>query len=87
MLIYFLKGGLPWQGIKAYSTFEKYRAIGATKMVYVDKIYHGLPSEFYEYYSYVRDLDFDEEPNYQALRNIFRGLFNQRGFEKISNKN
>jgi hypothetical protein len=32
VLIYFLKGGLPWQGVKAKNRFEKYEIIKEMKL-------------------------------------------------------
>ena len=40
-----------------------------------------IPSEFVSYMSAVRALTFDERPDYDALRQIFKDLFYQSGFE------
>lgn len=40
-----------------------------------------IPSEFVSYMSSVRALAFDERPDYDALRQIFKDLFYQSGFE------
>ena len=40
-----------------------------------------LPEEFIEYMNYCRDLKFEEKPDYNYLRRIFKDLFNRQGFE------
>jgi len=47
MLIYFLKGELPWQGVKAQTKHEKYQMIMEKKMSLTSEILcQGLPDEF-----------------------------------------
>jgi 23S rRNA A2030 N6-methylase RlmJ len=41
----------------------------------------GLPEEFVSYMDQVRALEFEEKPDYTALRNIFRELLYKLGFE------
>ncbi len=41
----------------------------------------GLPLEFAEYLERVRMLEFEDKPDYTALRNIFKKLFYKLGYE------
>lgn len=41
----------------------------------VDVLCSGFPDEFAEYISYARSLRFDEQPDYNHLRKLFRTLF------------
>jgi len=41
----------------------------------------GFPVEFGNYLSYTRNLQFDEDPNYEEIKNSFVNLFNQKKFE------
>ena len=41
------------------------------KFIPCDKLCKGCPNELEEYFKYVRGLKFEEEPDYQKLRNIF----------------
>jgi len=41
----------------------------------------GLPQEFAIFMEQVRSLEFEDKPDYTALRNIFRDLFYRLGFE------
>jgi hypothetical protein len=40
-----------------------------------------LPEEFIDFMSYCRDLKFEEKPDYNYLRRIFKNLFNREGYE------
>jgi len=65
VFLYFLRGSLPWQGLKARDNREKYERIGQTKQSFrVDELCHGFPTEFARYLSYARRLAFEEEPEY-----------------------
>ncbi|RWS28250.1 cytoskeleton-associated protein 5-like protein [Leptotrombidium deliense] len=77
IFVYFLKGELPWQGIKTDSIAERYRMIGEKKRgVPIEIICEGCPEEFATYLRYVRRLDFYEAPNYTYLKKMFVDLFN-----------
>jgi hypothetical protein len=40
-----------------------------------------VPKEFVDYMAYCRELKFEEKPNYNNLRRIFKDLFNRMGYE------
>ena len=72
MLIYFLKGSLPWQGIKKKKGVDHLEVIGETKLsTSLTKLCQNIPSHFYEYIEYTRNLTFDENPKYNYLKNLF----------------
>ena len=72
VLIYFLKGCLPWQGLKVKVKEERYKKILEKKRETTsEELCHGLPYIFEEFVSYTRNLDYLEEPNYDNLRNLF----------------
>jgi hypothetical protein len=49
--------------------------IGVYKIKYpLEELCEGIPSEFYYYLKYCRNLEFDEKPNYAYLRKMFRHL-------------
>eukprot|EP00579_Thalassiosira_antarctica_P017079 CAMPEP_0201947714 /NCGR_PEP_ID=MMETSP0903-20130614/55078_1 /ASSEMBLY_ACC=CAM_ASM_000552 /TAXON_ID=420261 /ORGANISM="Thalassiosira antarctica, Strain CCMP982" /LENGTH=474 /DNA_ID=CAMNT_0048490869 /DNA_START=273 /DNA_END=1697 /DNA_ORIENTATION=- len=64
VLVYFLKGGLPWQGLKAKSATKKYKLIMEKKQsVTIPALCQGCPSQFAEYLAYCRSLKFEAKPN------------------------
>ena len=72
MMIYFCKGELPWMNVKANNKAGKYKKIMEKKIQMKPEILcAGLIDEFREYFKYVRDLQFTEEPNYEYLFGLF----------------
>ena len=70
MLVYFLLGKLPWQGLKKQK--NQIRSIGEVKM-YTDlhRPSLNIPLCLCSYVNYCKKLDFDETPNYDELRTMF----------------
>lgn len=72
VLIYFLKGSLPWQGLKAENLRERYHKICETKRATsIDTLCESLPEEFSAALRYCRQLNFEEEPDYDYLESIY----------------
>ena len=71
MLVYFLKGSLPWQGLKAKGSDDKLKLIGDTKRwTSLEKLCKDLPKCFSEYIKYCRSLSFTDDPDYEYLKKI-----------------
>lgn len=76
VMMYFNRGVLPWQGMKATDKKKKYEKISEKKMsTPVEVLCKGFPAEFSMYLNYCRTLRFDEQPDYMYLRQLFRILF------------
>ena len=72
VLIYLMRGNLPWQGIVTKTKNEKYHKIMEVKMaVPLDRLCTGCPRDLEQMITYVRGLKFDEKPDYDRL---VRGL-------------
>lgn len=72
MLIYLIKGSLPWQGLKKKTKENPIDKIGEKKMmVNLKTLCDGLPECFYKYIEYTRNLQFTEKPDYSYLRELF----------------
>ena len=73
MLVSLVKKGLPWMKIRIKNNQqEKVIEVGKLKKwIYVEKVCEGLPEEFIDYINYSRKLEFEQEPNYNYLRNLF----------------
>eukprot|EP00076_Gallus_gallus_P030715 XP_015155356.2 casein kinase I isoform X1 [Gallus gallus] len=81
MFMYFLRGSLPWQGLKADTLKERYQKIGDTKRATpVEVLCENFPEEMATYLRYVRRLDFFEKPDYDYLRKLFTDLFERNGY-------
>lgn len=82
VFVYFLKGELPWQGLRAKNIKDKYKKIKEKKIVTsVQELCKDLPQEFMDYSQYCRKLKFKENPDYNYLRNNFKTLFQKSQFE------
>ena len=75
VLMYFLRGSLPWQGLKAATKKQKYDKISEKKMsTPVESLCKGFPGELSMYLNYCRGLRFEDSPDYMYLRQLFRIL-------------
>ena len=84
VLIYFLKGSLPWQGLKAKNAQKKYRMILDKKQgVSIAQLCQGCPSQFAEFLAYTRSLKFDAKPDIPYLRKLFRDLYHSQGCASV----
>ncbi|CAH8338573.1 unnamed protein product [Eruca vesicaria subsp. sativa] len=82
VLMYFLRGSLPWQGLKGGTKKQKYDKISEKKMLTTAEILcKGYPSEFTSYFHYCRSLRFEDKPDYSYLRRLFRDLFIREGYQ------
>uniref|UniRef100_A0A8C6TIF3 Casein kinase 1, gamma 1 n=1 Tax=Neogobius melanostomus TaxID=47308 RepID=A0A8C6TIF3_9GOBI len=81
MFMYFLRGSLPWQGLKvcrhAEGTIPEDRD---TKRNTPIEVLCETFQEMATYLRYVRRLDFFEKPDYEYLRTLFTELFERKGY-------
>jgi hypothetical protein len=81
VMMYFLKGMLPWQGLKAYNKSDKYNRIKEKKLgTPIEVLCRGYPEEFTKYIWYCRKLQTDERPHYAGMRQMFKDLFIRLGY-------
>uniref|UniRef100_A0AAF5Q101 non-specific serine/threonine protein kinase n=3 Tax=Wuchereria bancrofti TaxID=6293 RepID=A0AAF5Q101_WUCBA len=81
MFMYFLRGSLPWQGLKADTLKERYQKIGDTKRATpIEVLCEGFPEEFAQYLRYARRLDFFEAPDYEYCYNLFKSVLDRLGY-------
>ncbi|XP_073273514.1 casein kinase 1-like protein 10 isoform X1 [Primulina huaijiensis] len=82
VLMYFLRGSLPWQGLKAGTKKQKYDKISEKKMLTpIEMLCKSYPSEFISYFHYCRSLRFEDKPDYSYLKRLFRDLFIREGYQ------
>jgi serine/threonine protein kinase len=75
VLMYFLRGSLPWQGLKIKSKEERYKGILVKKKeTSSEELCRGFPEEFKEFVEYTKKLDYYEQPDYEMLKSKFFNL-------------
>jgi serine/threonine protein kinase len=75
VLLYFIKGRLPWQGIQVKTKEERYKKILKKKIeISPEELCENLPQEFEKYIDYTRNLEYLEEPDYAMLRELFNSI-------------
>ena len=96
MLIYIYSGKLPWKGIslKDREGRKKYlEMLLLKKYTPPETVCKEMPEEFIDYYKYVKSLNFEQDPDYEYLRNVFRRILknslelNDYKFSWLLNKN
>ena len=75
MIIYFMRGKLPWQEVKGNKKIERYLKIYKMKKnVSPEDLCKSLPKQMVEYMRYVKHLEFEQDPDYHYLRNLFKSI-------------
>ncbi|CDF37725.1 casein kinase I [Chondrus crispus] len=81
VLMYFNRGALPWQGLRAATKKQKYQKISDRKVsTSINELCKNYPPEFATYLRYCRSLRFDDRPDYAYLRGLFRDLYLREGY-------
>ncbi|KAK5043526.1 hypothetical protein LTR84_011457 [Exophiala bonariae] len=81
MLVYFMRGKLPGQGLKAKRDTKYLLVLEKKQATSASELCAGLPTEFVDYFTYVHELRDEGRPDYQRLRKMFTKLFRRQGFE------
>ena len=81
IMVYFIKGELPWQNIKAKSRKEKYFNIYQMKKRTVpDELTNILPEEMKIFFNYILNLNAKQKPDYSKLHNLINNLMNKYSY-------
>lgn len=81
VIIYLLKGLLPWVGLKSSKTVPMADRVFELKLsASYESLCSGLPNEFVQYFQIVRNLSYEEEPPYDSIKTMFRNLFKRKAF-------
>ena len=82
IFVYFLKGNLPWQKIKAKNKEEKYNKILQKKIeITSNELCRGLPKEFEIFLEYVKNIKYEEKPDYDKLRNLLEKVMKNNNYK------
>ena len=78
VLVYFLRGSLPWQGLD----FEGCDLVAESKQqTSTHDLCYGLPPELHTFLDYSRSLSFDDKPNYDYLCSLFDNSLSRAGLQ------
>jgi len=81
ILIYLLKGKLPWQGIKVKNEKEKYSKIKEMKIqTTIEELCMECPNEIQLFLKYSQEMKFDEKPDYVYLRQLLKTICENHNF-------
>ena len=80
VIMYFIRGNLPWQGLKLKSNEDRYQKIlEKKKEISTEELCSEYPKVFYEFVKYSKGLKYSEEPKYDELkRNFVDFVVNQK---------
>ncbi|KAI9675002.1 MAG: serine/threonine protein kinase [Caeruleum heppii] len=82
VLIYLLRGSLPWQDLETDDQEQERQLVLEKKQsISAQELCEGLPEEFLKYLNHVRSLRSNDMPDYAYLRRLFANLFRRRGYE------
>lgn len=82
VMIYFIKGKLPWQGVSGKNKEEKYKKIKERKIdTPITELSRGLPPQFLKFFELVRNIGFEDAPDYAALRTLLADMFTEKNYE------
>ncbi|RCH79085.1 Casein kinase I isoform delta [Rhizopus stolonifer] len=82
VLIYMLRGNLPWQGFHTNCELTKYRQIyQSKKQTSMQSLCRGFEPEIGEFLEYTRKLEFEEKPDYEGWRQKFRAVMERKKYD------
>ncbi|XP_054169213.1 casein kinase I-like [Oppia nitens] len=74
MLIYFIKGRLPWQRLKGHYLHRLQQIANLKKQITIETLCTHIPKVFVQYMKHIRQLAFMDTPNYDMLHKYFNQL-------------
>eukprot|EP01120_Amphizonella_sp_Union-15-10_P016808 TRINITY_DN9092_c0_g1_i1.p1 TRINITY_DN9092_c0_g1~~TRINITY_DN9092_c0_g1_i1.p1 ORF type:complete len:416 (+),score=60.69 TRINITY_DN9092_c0_g1_i1:31-1248(+) len=80
VLIEFFTGTLPWAHLRGLPNLDNVRDL---KVLYNnEKLVRNMPEEFLKFMSHIKELRYEDRPNYDMLQNLMRNLFEANGGDK-----
>ena len=78
VLMYFLVGMLPWQGLKIKKLEDQFEKIAQKKYnTSFEELTEGQPEEFLKYFQHCDELQFEEQPDYEYLIGLFQSMIDK----------
>ena len=80
VIIYLYKGYLPWSDLKCKDIHQHLDKIKKLKLkISNEELCKDLPKEICEYMNYVKNMNFDENPDYRYLQSLFINILGKTG--------
>ena len=80
VIIYLFIGSLPWSKIKFYTLYDGLIKIGKIrKNISIENICKGMPKEMNTYMNYIKNLNYEQCPDYEYLRKLFTNVLKKIG--------
>ena len=81
VLLYFLRGNLPWQGLPMKNKNDRYgRILEKKKTTSSYELCKDFPNEFSQFVEYTRKLKYEENPDYDFLIKLFNDVLKKDNF-------
>lgn len=82
VMLYLVKGVLPWQNLYGLDKNDKVEKIKKIKLEWpYEKICQDADEVFVDFLKYCRGLKFEEVPDYEYCKELFRNCLRRKGYE------
>ena len=82
IILYFLRGSLPWQGLKVTKKEERYKKILEKKeKISSAELCLNFPNELELFLDNIKKLNFTEVPDYDYLKNLLKKIMKRKNME------
>ena len=78
VILYLFRGNVPWQNLKIRSRNERFKKINEIKKKINYKLLcKNLPEELHDFGIYIKNLHFEEDPNYRYMEKLFYSILSK----------
>ena len=86
VLIYLIRGSLPWQNYNIPSKSARYEKIKEKKVnISLEELCQDCPQEIKAFMKYCRELKFEQDPDYSQMKKLFVQMADRLGFDLFDN--
>ncbi|CAD8045530.1 unnamed protein product [Paramecium primaurelia] len=82
VIIYLILGKLPWQNLQNIGDKDRTIAVGEVKMsTTIETLCKELPIQFADYLRYLKNLGFEDQPDYDMLKSLMKQCSNPNTYD------
>jgi casein kinase 1 len=75
MMVYLIKGELPWQTKSKANDNRRWQTVFTQKKSILDEeLFNGCPKQMQQIFAYVKSLKFDEKPDYEYIKDTIQKI-------------